>query len=682
MGKKDNHPIRICILTTISETMGWFVTDTARYLRDHGFEVTLVCNMPPEFQKENSDYASCVAIPMKRGMDPVNAWSSFRSIYKLFRAEKYDIIQYSTPNASLYAALAGKLAGIKVRLYCQWGLRYVSEKGKKRTFMKALEKLTCLLSTQVEPDSRGNLKLGRKEGLFSSKKSSVVWNGSAAGVDMDRFQIASKDAWRDEIRREYGIPADAYVFGFVGRTDRDKGFNEMMQAFRSLSKDSSSMYLLMVGMEDKTETLDKELYQWSKGSDMVIYTGSVRDPQRYMAAMDCLLLPSYREGFGSVVIEAGAMGVPVIASDIEGPRESLKDRVTGLFVKPGSAEDLFQKMEYFYRDPDEGKRMGSAAVAHVKGRYDSKKLHEYIAEDRRRLVNKSHGEKRSNSEATMASPDRKTDWQNYEYPNRVSVIMGIYNCAETLKEAIDCILNQTYSDWELIMCDDGSSDSTYETAKSIAARHPDRILVLRNARNRGLNYTLNRCLKKARGGFIARMDGDDLCSPDRFEKEIEALRNHPEIAIVSTAMEFFDESGVWGIIRHPEFVSERDFASGSPFCHAPCMVRHEAYEAVKGYTVDPRLLRLEDYHLWIKMYREGYRGMNLQEPYYQMRDDRNAYSRRKFRYRINEAYVTALAVKELRLPKRNLLRAARPILVGLLPKPVYDRLHKKRLVGE
>ena len=261
----------------------------------------------------------------------------------------------------------------------------------------------------------------------------------------------------------------------------------------------------------------------------------------------------------------------------------------------------------------------------------------------------------------------------------ISVIMGIYNCGDTLSEAIECIVNQTFSDWELIMCDDGSNDDTYEIAISYKEKYPEKIIVLQNEKNRGLNYTLNKCLKQAKGKYIARMDGDDRCDKERFAIEINVLEKEPEISIVSTDMEFFDESGVWGKISHPEYPVPEDFVKESPFCHAPCMVKREAYMKVKGYSVSDKLLRVEDYHLWIKMYKCGYRGKNIHKCLYQMRDDRNAYSRRSFKNRLNEYYVKRLAIRTFRLKKWNYLLALRPIIVGLLPNCVYDKLHKGRL---
>ncbi len=256
--------------------------------------------------------------------------------------------------------------------------------------------------------------------------------------------------------------------------------------------------------------------------------------------------------------------------------------------------------------------------------------------------------------------------------------MGIYNCANTLEEAIESILTQTYQEWELIMCDDGSQDNTYEVATSFSKKY-ENIIVFQNERNMGLNYTLNRCLEKANGKYIARMDGDDISLPTRLEKEVAFLDQHREYAIVSTNMIYFDENGEWGKSNMLKFPQKEDLVKATPFCHAPCMVRREAYEKVKGYSVEKKLLRTEDYHLWFKMYLEGYRGYNLQEVLYKMRDDRNATQRRKFKYRINEAYVKRLIMKNFDLPIKNIVYVVRPIIVGVMPTFLYEYLHKKKM---
>lgn len=262
---------------------------------------------------------------------------------------------------------------------------------------------------------------------------------------------------------------------------------------------------------------------------------------------------------------------------------------------------------------------------------------------------------------------------------RISVIMGIYNCAPTLREAIDSLYAQTYKEFKIIMCDDGSTDDTYQIAQEYANLH-DNVVLIRNPRNMGLNYTLNHCLEYADTEYIARMDGDDISLPTRFEKEIQFLDSHPEYAIVSCPMIYFDENGDFrtGVVR-TNFPEKKDFVQGTPFCHAPCMVRREAYLKVEGYSVDKKLLRVEDYHLWMKMYAAGFKGAVLNEPLYKMRDDRNAVARRTFRNRVNEAYVRHIGFKMLGLPWFYQIYTLRPLLVGLLPRPVYIYFHKKKL---
>ena len=264
----------------------------------------------------------------------------------------------------------------------------------------------------------------------------------------------------------------------------------------------------------------------------------------------------------------------------------------------------------------------------------------------------------------------------------ISVIMGIYNCGDTLSEALDSIVAQSYENWEIIMCDDGSADNTVEVAQTYVEKFPDKILLLKNEKNMGLNFTLNKCLKEAKGFYIARMDGDDISKPERFLKEISVLGENPDYSIVSSSMELFDENGVWGKTKVNIKPQKSDFVKSTQFCHAACLVKKEAFDKVGGYSVDKKLLRVEDYHLWVKMYDEGYVGLNIAEPLYMMRDDRNAQSRRKFRYRFNEAYVKHYAIKHFKLPIKNYIYCLKPIVLGLTPSFIYKILHRRKNSGE
>lgn len=267
---------------------------------------------------------------------------------------------------------------------------------------------------------------------------------------------------------------------------------------------------------------------------------------------------------------------------------------------------------------------------------------------------------------------------------KISIIMGVYNCGKTIKESIDSILNQTYNNWQFIICDDCSSDDTLQIVNDYKEKYPGKFIVIKNDKNLGLNKTLNRCLSLADGDYIARMDGDDISIPSRFEKEVNVLENHSEYAIVSCHMITFDDNGDWGVIKTIETPQSKDFPKHVPvFCHAPCMIRKEAFESVNGYTEDKKLLRVEDYHLWFKLYAKGFRGYNIQEPLYKMRDDRNALHRRTFSARMNGVYATFIGYHLLKLPFWMYYFAIKNLIVELikvfLPDSIYELMHKHKL---
>lgn len=258
---------------------------------------------------------------------------------------------------------------------------------------------------------------------------------------------------------------------------------------------------------------------------------------------------------------------------------------------------------------------------------------------------------------------------------RVSIAVGIYNCATTLAEAVDSILAQTYTDWEMLLCDDGSTDDTLKIALEYSRKDP-RIRVLRNPSNLGLNHSLNHCLREARGEFYARMDGDDISTPDRLAKLVAALDANTGVALVSSWMSCFDELGDWGLVKTKAAPTEADFVNGTPFCHAPCMVRTAVMRELSGYGTEPWLRRSQDYHLWFRLYAAGYHGINLQEPLYRMRNSREASVRRTLRTRMMEARIMWFGFRLLGFAPWHYLRIARPILLGLMPGWLYERLHR------
>lgn len=375
---------KICFITTASGTLSTFVLNTAKYIHENiDWDITFICNYDKQFEEKLPDYIHYIPVKMQRGIN-LGGIKAIVELKRIFKREKFDLIQYSTPNASLYASVAGKLAKVPVRLYCQWGMVFVGFSGIKRRIFKLMEKSICKLSTWIEPDSKSNLDFAHEQGLYPEDKGSVIWNGSASGVNLQKFDISQKSDYRKAIRSQYQIPEDAFVYGFVGRITRDKGINELLSAFKQLSPENS--YLMLVGNEEINKNIDLDLFNWSKSAENVIYTGSTSVVEQYLSAMDVYILPSYREGFGSGVIEAEAMGLPVIVSNIPGPTDAMLKDETGLVVEKADVKSLKDAMERIRNDGELYQSLASNTLAFAENNFEQGKLFEHILEDRKKLL--------------------------------------------------------------------------------------------------------------------------------------------------------------------------------------------------------------------------------------------------------------------------------------------------------
>lgn len=256
--------------------------------------------------------------------------------------------------------------------------------------------------------------------------------------------------------------------------------------------------------------------------------------------------------------------------------------------------------------------------------------------------------------------------------------MGIYNCAPTLAEALDSLLAQTYQGFKVIMCDDDSTDNTVEVAQRYVDLYSGKFILIRNERNLKLAATLNHCLEYVDTEYVARMDGDDLCDPKRFEIQLAFLDTHPQYSHVSTAMKLFDEDGFYGLMKARKCVPDNNaFKNGTPYFHAPTIFRRTALETVGYYTASPRVERVEDYYLWFKFHHAGLQGYNLPEPLYYMRNDKDAFSRRKFRDRKRSFKVKIEVLNGLKI-KGGIFYALRDLSKGLIPAFIIRQIIKHR----
>lgn len=363
---------KICICTTVSITLKTFVVETAKYLHENcGYDITLICNEDEKFEKSLPEYLHFIPIHMARGID-LSALRSIKQFIQIFKEQQFDMVQYSTPNAACYASIAAKIAKVPVRLYCQWGIRYVGMSGMSRKIFKAIEKMVCRNSTDIRAVSPMNKAFAVSEGLYPEGKAVVVGKGGTIGVDMKRYDISTKAEYRSLIRNQYNIPEDAFVYGFAGRVSADKGCTELLTAFRGTTDSDSNARLLIVGPMEDNCGVPAEILEWARKSEQVVMTGMI-DASRmneYYSAMDVLVHPTYREGFGMVLQEAGALGIAVITTKIPGASEVMEAGESCLLVEPKNVSDLEAAMKKLITDREYSQKIGQAAYERTKRHYD------------------------------------------------------------------------------------------------------------------------------------------------------------------------------------------------------------------------------------------------------------------------------------------------------------------------
>ena len=380
--------IKIGVLATISKTMDWFLVDSMRNLAKNGYDVTLIANMEEGFIERNSDFAKCIHFEMSRGVSIKDLIFGTAKMKKLFKKEKFDVIYYMTPNAAMYASVAGKRAGIKTRIYNQCGIRYVSFSGIKRKIFRFVEKLTCRNSTHVRSQSPLNMQFAINERLTTPDKISVVGIGGTIGVELDKCRAIDRVATKCELRAKYGIPADAFVYGYVGRINADKGINELVEAFSSIEKKYENAYLVLVGMYDEQNPITEENYAKCKGDDRIVMTGNVPPAEVYshMAMFDVLTHPTYREGFGKVLQEAMGVGVPIITTNVPGPSEVIENGISGILCEVKNSSDLAEKMSTLYERADLCEAYARAGLERAERYFDRPIMLKNILDDMNEIM--------------------------------------------------------------------------------------------------------------------------------------------------------------------------------------------------------------------------------------------------------------------------------------------------------
>lgn len=376
---------KICCITTIDATQISFVADAMYQFVEKGYEVTLVCDDTARLKREKGDAFRYVDMPMKRGVSISDLLIVPWRFRKFFKREKFDLVQYATPNAGLFASIGAWMAGMPIRLYCQWGIRYVGVSGLMRVILKALEHLTCYLSTDICPASQKNLDFAVSEGLYKAEKAKIIGDGGTIGVDLDKYDIEHKQECKDEVIAKYPILKDKIVICSVGRLSRDKGSFELLEAFGRLANERKDVALMMIG---DSEGEWPAHVQEVKNHERVIFTGFTNEVNKYMAACDVLAHPSYREGFSMVIQEAMAMQLAVVTTDIPGPSEVIEEGVSGILVQPRDVDSLYEGLKQMLSDRKRMEEMAITGRKRCERLFNRQRMLRLTYEHRMSLLNK------------------------------------------------------------------------------------------------------------------------------------------------------------------------------------------------------------------------------------------------------------------------------------------------------
>jgi glycosyltransferase involved in cell wall biosynthesis len=358
--RKNNGRVRLVYVTTVPQSLA-FIEGAVLHMQGHGFEVHAISSPGEQLERFGRETNAFVhGVPMTRRITPVRDLRALFALMLLFLRLRPVIVHASTPKAGMLGTLAAWLTGVPVRLYYLWGLPLVTAVGWRRRLLRATERLTCALAHRVGCVSRSLRNVILDEQLCDPGKLLLLGQGSSHGVDAtERFTPDHADqVARQHARERFGIPPDALVIGFVGRVVKDKGVVELAAAWESLRVRYSSLYLLVVGPFEAEDPIPEAMAKVLRTDPRVRLPGWLDDPRGGYAAMDVVVLPSYREGLPNVPLEGAAMQLPVVTTSGPGCVDSVQDGVTGTVVPPHDAVGLAEAITRYLEDPELRRRHG------------------------------------------------------------------------------------------------------------------------------------------------------------------------------------------------------------------------------------------------------------------------------------------------------------------------------------
>ncbi|MAB58280.1 MAG: glycosyltransferase family 1 protein [Aequorivita sp.] len=379
-------------ITTIPISLEKLLEGQLGYMNNY-FEVIAVSAEPEKLRnfakKEGIRFFS---VDLTRKITPLKDIVAVFKLYKFFKQEEPDIIHTHTPKAGIVGMTAAWLAGVPNRLHTVAGLPLMEATGKKRSLLDFVEKLTYRFATKVNPNSKGLYDFIVAEKLAKPEKLKIIGQASSNGIDTQYFDPTLFASTRTTLRQDLNIPQDSFVFIFVGRLVGDKGINELVAAFERLEigdlrREMLDVRLLLVGpLETELDPLKADTLQAIENNPIIISVGYQQDVRPYFAAADALAFPSYREGFPNVVMQAGAMELPSIVTDINGCNEIIIPNVNGLIIPPKNTEALAEAMQVLLNDPNLYQHLKRNARIQITSRFERQQVWDALLEEYQSLL--------------------------------------------------------------------------------------------------------------------------------------------------------------------------------------------------------------------------------------------------------------------------------------------------------
>lgn len=368
---------KIIRTSTVPGSLNTFCKGLLRELAEQeGYQIVAVSSPGPALDEINQrEEVKTYAVAMERHISPFKDLKSLWKLIKVFRKEKPDMVHSITPKAGLLSMMAAWFTRVPVRVHTFTGLVFPTATGLKQKILILTDRLTCTCATHIVPEGEG-VKNDLVNYKITKKPLKVLGYGNVRGIDLNHYnpELSEIKAEAAKIHKD-----DVFTFVFIGRLVRDKGINELVKAFSKLNEIYPRTRLLLVGpYEENLDPLLPETFAEIDSNKSIEAVGLQKDVRPWLAASDAFVFPSYREGFPNVVIEAGAMGLPSIVTDINGSREIIIDGKNGIIIPSHNAEMLFRAMETFYTDKDLVSRLSSEARPMIESRFEQGFVHQCL----------------------------------------------------------------------------------------------------------------------------------------------------------------------------------------------------------------------------------------------------------------------------------------------------------------